>query len=86
MRTLAPELSFEPRIALTDGGDGLSVLRGVLETAVRTLVPGGLLMTEIGCAQGAAVTEIARALPFRDARLLPDLAGLDRVFCAIRAE
>ena len=86
MKALAPELAFEPRLALTDEGDGLSVLRGVLETASRTLTAGGILLTEIGSGQGSDACEMARALPFREIRVLKDLAGRDRVLSAVRAE
>jgi release factor glutamine methyltransferase len=86
MKTLAPELAFEPRLALTDEGDGLSVLHGVLETAARTLTAGGILLTEIGSGQGSDACEMARALPFREIRVLKDLAGRDRVLSAVRAE
>ena len=82
MPGLAPEVrDHEPRMALTDEGDGLSAYRTILSEAPRHLVPGGRLVVEIGAAQGDAV-----AATFQQARLdrvviLPDLAGHDRVVC-----
>lgn len=85
MNGLAPELSFEPRAALTDEGDGLSVIRGVLRTAVRTLTDTGVLLMEFGADQGAAVTALARDAGLT-AEILQDTAGHDRVLIAHRAK
>lgn len=81
MKELAPELAFEPRAALTDEGDGLSVIRGVLDTAARHLEDGGLLLMEFGAEQGTAVSRLAREYSFYDVHILKDVAGHDRVLC-----
>lgn len=83
MEGLAPELAFEPRAALTDEGDGLSVIRGVLRTAAETLTASGVLLMEFGADQGAAVCSLAAASGF-SAQILKDTAGHDRVLCARR--
>lgn len=84
MNALAPELAFEPRAALTDEGDGLSVIRGVLRTAVRTLTNTGVLLMEFGATQGAAVTALAGELGLT-AEIKKDTTGHDRVLIAHRA-
>lgn len=84
MQTLAPELAFEPRAALTDEGNGLSVIRGVLDTASRVLFPGGRLLMEFGAAQGESVTRMAQAYSFSDIHILKDAGGHDRVLAARR--
>ena len=84
MKDLAPELSYEPRAALTDEGDGLSVIRGVLAAASRHLEDDGLLLMEFGAAQGEAVSLLAREYSFYDVHILKDAAGRDRVLCARR--
>lgn len=81
MKALAPELSYEPRGALTDGGDGLSVIRGVVRTAAAVLPPDGFLLMEFGASQGAAVAQIARDGGF-SAEILRDAGGRDRVLYA----
>ncbi len=48
MSTLAPELAWEPEAALTDGADGLSLLRMLVSDAPDWLRPGGLLVVETG--------------------------------------
>ena len=72
---------WEPRMALTDGGDGLGAYRVIAAGARALLSPSGAVLVEIGPSQGAAV----RAL-FADqraqARVLPDLDGRDRVVLA----
>ena len=84
MAELAPELSYEPRAALTDEGDGLSVIRGVLATASASLEEGGLLLMEFGAEQGEAVPRLAQEYSFYDVHILKDAAGHDRVLTACR--
>lgn len=84
MAGLAPELSYEPRAALTDEGDGLSVIRGVLATASASLEEDGLLLMEFGAEQGEAVSRLAREYSFYDVHILKDAAGHDRVLTACR--
>lgn len=79
MRGLAPEIAFEPRIALTDGADGLSCHRAVIGGAGAWLSPGGRLMVEIGTTQAGAVARMFGEAGFGDVRTLPDLDGRDRV-------
>jgi release factor glutamine methyltransferase len=79
MPALAPELSYEPRMALTDEGDGLTAYRIIAAGAGKHLRPGGRLLVEIGAGQGAAVADLFRAAGFADVAVLPDLDGRDRV-------
>ena len=79
MAELAPELSYEPRQALTDEGDGLSAYRAITARALHHLRPGGRLMVEIGWQQAAAVSAMFRAAGLDGVRVLPDLEGRDRV-------
>jgi release factor glutamine methyltransferase len=71
---------YEPRVALAAGPDGLDLLRRLLRTARPHLAPGGAILLEIGAAQGAAVSALARAA-FPEARVevLPDYRGRDRI-------
>ncbi len=59
MESLEPERSFEPRIALTDEGDGLSLIRRILALYGSRLKPGGALVIEHGWRQGEAVRALA---------------------------
>jgi release factor glutamine methyltransferase len=85
LEQISPEVRAEPVAALRGGGnDGAGVLRELVRDAVRVLRPDGALVSEIGCSQGAAAAGIARDLGFEEVRLLPDLAGRDRVLLARR--
>jgi release factor glutamine methyltransferase len=80
MAWLDPEVrEHEPHLALTDGADGLSAYRAILREAPGHLSARGRILLEIGAAQGGAVTALARAAGFPDARILSDLDGRDRV-------
>ncbi|MBR5681058.1 MAG: peptide chain release factor N(5)-glutamine methyltransferase [Clostridia bacterium] len=59
MAGLAPELAWEPRIALTDGGDGLTLIREILRRYRKHLAPGGVLLIEHGWQQANAVRTMA---------------------------
>ena len=65
MRTLAPELGYEPEIALTDGGDGLALIRAILTGWRGKLKPGGVMLIEHGWKQGGEVERIARDAGYR---------------------
>lgn len=84
MSGLAPELAFEPEIALTDGGDGLRVIRGIVENYTALLSDDGLMAIEIGSGEGKAAAEIAQNAGLR-VSLVHDLAGLDRIIVCRRA-
>jgi release factor glutamine methyltransferase len=79
MDGLAPELAYEPRMALTDEADGLSAYRVIVAQAGGYLRAQGRLMVEIGFAQGAAVAQLFDAAGFEQVQILPDLDGRDRV-------
>ena len=79
MAELAPELQYEPRMALTDDKDGLSCYRAIAAEAPEYLRPGGRLLVEIGWKQGAEVVGLFDAAGMIDVHVLQDLDGRDRV-------
>jgi release factor glutamine methyltransferase len=78
MTDISPEVEKEPAHALTDGGDGLSIIRKIIEIYPAHIKPGGLLAIEFGWKQGQAVTEIARDFGY-ESEILSDCEGRDRV-------
>jgi release factor glutamine methyltransferase len=68
----------EPRVALTPGGDGLSVIRRLVSESPRHLKPGGHLLMEIGFDQHERVAALIdpRVWTLLDIRL--DLQGIPR--------
>ncbi len=76
---------WEPRLALGGGIDGLDLIRRLLNDIPDKLSPGGMLLMEIEYRQGHAVADlVSAAIQSADVRVLPDLAGHDRlVVCQI---
>ncbi len=64
MASLAPELGAEPAHALTDGGDGLSILRAIIRIYASHLADGGFMILEHGVSQGEAVASYAHTLGY----------------------
>ncbi|MGA1368189.1 MAG: peptide chain release factor N(5)-glutamine methyltransferase [Blastocatellia bacterium] len=69
---------WEPRMALTDGGDGLDFHRRLLREAPSRLAAGGYLLIELGYQQSAAVLEMIDPQIWEAPRVLPDLQGIAR--------
>ena len=77
---LMEEVRFhDPVLALDGREDGLYFYRRITEQAGKYLKPGGWLMYEIGCEQGAGVSAIMQGEGFTEVAVKKDLAGLDRV-------
>ena len=81
---LQPEVRFEPRMALDGGADGLDFYRRLSASAAAVLVPGGMLLMELGIHESDPVSALLAASGFHDVQLRKDLAGLDRMILGIR--
>ena len=68
----------EPRVALTPGGDGLSVIRRLVSESPRYLKPGGHLLVEIGFDQHERVAELLDPTVWTLLDIHPDLQGIPR--------
>lgn len=69
---------FEPRVALTPGGDGLNVIRRLVADAPRFLAPGGHLLFEIGFNQHEAVARLLDPQVWTLLDIHQDLQGIPR--------
>jgi release factor glutamine methyltransferase len=79
IKDLQPEVrDFEPLTALTDGGDGFSIVEKIIEESPRFLKSGGFLLLEIGFDQSVKVREMFRAETWQSVEILPDLQGIPR--------
>lgn len=77
---LTPDVKdWEPRQALTPGGDGLSAYRAIAMELKGHLTPEGKAFFEIGATQGEQVSGIFRAAGFSECRVHKDMDGRDRV-------
>jgi len=72
-------LRFEPRQALSPGGDGLGALTTLINGAPGHLVPGGWLLLEHGTSQGKTLRDALVARGFAHVTSHRDLAGHERV-------
>lgn len=82
---LQPEVArWEPRRALDGGPDGLDPLRRLVPQAAARLGGGRALVLEVGAVQAPVATRLCAEHGFEAARVVQDLAGLDRVVCALR--
>lgn len=70
---------FEPRLALTDGGDGLSAYVAIAAQAVVRLKPGGWLLVEHGHDQAEAVARLWREVGLVNVQSRQDLSGNPRM-------
>ena len=83
MEGLSAEVrEHEPRLALTDEGDGLGAYRRIAAGAPDYLLPGGRILVEIGPTQARQVSTLFDAAGLADIRAIPDLDGRDRVISA----
>jgi release factor glutamine methyltransferase len=69
----------EPRVALSPGPDGLSVIRRLLTDAPAYLRPGGHLLMEIGFDQGEAVRSLIDEAAWSVLEIRPDLQCIPRI-------
>lgn len=73
MDELEPELAYEPKIALTDGGNGRGFLSQLFEQSRFWLKPGGYLIVETGiCGLPQTPDHLTQIEHYRD------LAGIER--------
>lgn len=86
MPGLSPEVRlWEPRLALTPGGDGLDACRSILRDVRSVLVPSGRALLEIGASQGDAVAALCQSAGLQAVTVLQDMDGRDRVVSAVAA-
>ena len=84
MISLGPDVRlFEPLGALEAGPEGLDVLRRLLVDAARTLMPGGVVVVEVGYAQAQSVSDLAVAAGFAAVTSHKDLSGKDRFVAGV---
>lgn len=76
--TLVEVKNFEPRIALTPGGQGLESIQRIIAGAPAHLNEGGLVAMETGIAQHEAIAGLLVTAGFSRHEFLPDLTGRPR--------
>ncbi len=78
------EISFEPRLALDGGEDGLNAFSVIIPQARDFLKNDGMLLVEHGYKQATALQDLLAQNNYSQIRTLQDYAGLQRCSCAIK--
>lgn len=73
------DLRFEPRVALSPGGDALQALKAIVTGARGRLVGCGSLLVEHGYDQSDVVQRLFEGCGYEEVRPFRDLAGIPRV-------
>lgn len=82
--SLMPEVKdHDPYMALDGDIDGLKFYRILAKESPSFLKEGGSLFLEIGSEQAEEVSGLLAENHFEDIKVIKDLAGLDRVVCAV---
>jgi release factor glutamine methyltransferase len=85
LETLQVEVGrFEPHLALSDGGDGLSIIRRLIARAPDYLRSGCVLLMEIGFDQAERVGRMFDRTVWESVKIEPDLQGIPRMVHAVR--
>ncbi len=84
MKELQKEVTFEPETALFGGTDGLDFYRAIAEKWYGHINEGGLIAFEIGDTQGESVLRILEENGYKNAAVLKDYEGRDRVITGIK--
>ena len=86
MKTLQAEVrGYEPATALTDGADGVSIIRKIITNAPQFLNERGFLLLEIGHLQAVEVKEMFDETTWRDVESRLDFQSIERVIKAQKA-
>ncbi len=73
---------FEPKFALTDGKDGLSIIEQIIKDAPVFLKPNGFLLMEVGFNQSNKVREMFSPNIWKKIEFFQDLQGIPRMLKA----
>ena len=75
----------DPRIALDGGKSGLDFYERITDGLKDHLLPGGVVLFEIGYDQGNAVSDMLSQKGYKDIRVIRDYSGNDRVVRGVRS-
>lgn len=79
MKTLQPEVQFEPTTALEGGEDGLDFYKAIIKNYKDSLNIGGSMAFEVGIGQADAVAKLLESAGFSNVGKRQDLGEIDRV-------
>lgn len=84
MKTVSPEVHYEPETALFGGEDGLDFYRAVITEYKKALKAGGMLAFEVGAGEAAAVEALLEDAGLKEINTEKDLGGICRAVYGIK--
>lgn len=83
MRSLPPDVRYEPEIALDGGEDGLKFYEKIISDSLLFLKKGGTLFLEIGARQKNEIVDLMnKSGRFCNTKITKDYSGFDRIIAA----
>ena len=79
MKTLQPEVKYEPPTALEGGEDGLTFYRHIASEYKKHIASGGVLAFEVGINEADLVAEIMAQNGYQNIEIRKDYCEIDRV-------
>ena len=79
MKSLQPEVTFEPETALSGGDDGLLFYKHIISNYKKFLSPNGVMAFEVGINQADLVADIMKENGFTGIQTRKDYGDIDRV-------
>jgi release factor glutamine methyltransferase len=79
---IEPELLHEPRVAITDGANGMAFYERIIDLSNSLLKPGAVLLLEMGYNVQQQVASLVTSAGLSIDRVVPDLSRIERVLVA----
>ena len=84
MKTVSPEVHYEPETALLGGEDGLDFYRAIIAEYKKALKVGGMLAFEVGAGEAAAAEKLLENAGFKEINNAKDLSGISRAVYGLK--
>ncbi len=84
IKKLQKEISFEPKLALDGGKDGLYFYRNIIDLYTKKLKSRGMLAFEIGEDQADAISKLLILNGYHNIEIFKDIQGFDRAVTAVK--
>lgn len=79
MKTVSPEVEYEPETALVAGDDGMMFYNAIVDNYKQSLNAGGMLAFEVGIGEADTVSKIMTDAGLENVKVQKDMNGIDRV-------
>ena len=84
MKTVSPEVHYEPETALLGGEDGLDFYKAIIAEYKKALNVGGMLAFEVGTGESAATQRLLYNAGFKEINNAKDLGGISRAVYGLK--